>query len=825
MSPRRSTSWVRWLLRHPVWVVSASAVVFLVSVYLIAFKLPLRADFAALLPEDAPSVRDLRRLQDRVVAQDTVLVLVESTDPAARAQVAAAMAARARALPGDLVSAVEDDDKELREFLRANLHMLAPLADLEQARDALQQRIDAAKLEANPLFIDLDEEDDAAAGEPAAGEQELEDLRTKWRDIKERFERNGFISKDGTLQLVVVRSAFPRTDVAKGDRLVAALAAERAELERAHPGVEIGITGGVEETLIEHHALLRGVILSALITIILVPAVLLLFFRSLRLFVILMAVLIVGTAASLGAAALTVGHLNAATAFLGAIVAGNGVNYGIFLIARYNAERTRMDAEKAMIVAVHGTVRPTLVASLAAVVAYGALAVTDFKGFADFAIIGSTGMPLCWIATYALIPILVLRFAPRPMAPSKELLGRFQGWLLGFKHPIVVTMGVVAVTCVGLWISYRYVAADPFEYDLRNLRADTPSAEVSRAWLAKSDKAFGKGISGATFIAVDRADQVPRVVAALEKIDAGKPPEDRILGDIRSVLDLAPPVEEQAKKREVLGKIRELLEDDALEALEDADRAALDELKPPPPEELPTIDAEKLSPAVLGRLRERDNRVGLLISVRPGPSIDEWDGRELIRFAEAVRKVDLGGGEIVTTSGSSVIFADIINAIERDAPRVTLAAALGLILLVAVIGGGLRKSFATLAATAVGAVGLVALCALLDVRVNFLDFVALPITLGLGVDYAINIAHPQDGMTLNAKQMLRSAGASVFVCSLTTMIGYGSLLVSENLAIRSFGIASLIGEVSCVTAALIVVPALTLLKNGSAKRANGAVIG
>ncbi len=807
---------MRWVLRHPVAVVAASFVVLVISTYLIAFKLPLRADFAALLPEDAPSVRDLRRLQDRVVAQDTVLVLVESTDPKARAEVAAAMAARARSLPEDLVSQVEDDDRELRDFLRQNLHLLAPLADLEKAEKALRQRIEAAKLDANPLFINLDDEE--AAAEPAAGEKELDELRGQWRDIKARFERSGFVSADGTLQLVVVRSAFPRTDVARGERVVTALRAERTRLARTHAGVDVGITGGVEETLIEHHALLRGVILSALITIILVPAVLLLFFRSMRLFAILMAVLVVGTAASLGAAALTVGHLNAATAFLGAIVAGNGVNYGIFLIARYNGERVRHDAEEAMIRAVNGTVRPTLVASLAAVVAYGALAVTDFKGFADFAIIGATGMPLCWIATYALIPILVVRFAPRPLAPSKELLGRFQGWLLGFKHPIVVTMAVIAFTGGCLWISYRFVAADPFEYDLRNLRADTPSADVSRGWLAKSDKAFGKGISGATFIAVDRPEQVPQVVAALKKIDAGKKPEDRVLGDIRSVLDLAPP--DQDAKRAVLVAIRRHLEDDALEALSDEDRAALEELKPPA--ELPPIAAEALPPSVLGRLRERNQRVGLLISVRPGPSIDEWDGRDLIRFAEAVRRIELPGGEVVTTSGSSVIFADIISAIERDAPRVTLAAAIGLLLLVAVIGGGTRRSIATLSATAVGAIALVATCALLDIRVNFLDFVALPITLGLGVDYAINVAHPQGG-AINAKQMLRSAGASVFVCSLTTMIGYGSLLVSENLAIKSFGIASLIGEVCCVTSALIVVPALTLLRNGNHQREGATV--
>jgi predicted RND superfamily exporter protein len=51
------------------------------------------------------------------------------------------------------------------------------------------------------------------------------------------------------------------------------------------------------------------------------------------------------------------------------------------------------------------------------------------------------------------------------------------------------------------------------------------------------------------------------------------------------------------------------------------------------------------------------------------------------------------------------------------------------------------------------------------------------------------------------------------VCSLTTMIGYASLIVSENLAIRGFGIASLIGEVTCVLTALVLVPALLSLRN------------
>ena len=61
---------------------------------------------------------------------------------------------------------------------------------------------------------------------------------------------------------------------------------------------------------------------------------------------------------------------------------------------------------------------------------------------------------------------------------------------------------------------------------------------------------------------------------------------------------------------------------------------------------------------------------------------------------------------------------------------------------------------------------------------------------------------------------LRSTGGTVLVCSLTTVIGYLSLMVSDNLSIRGFGLASLIGEVTCMIAAFVIVPALIALRLG-----------
>jgi len=170
------------------------------------------------------------------------------------------------------------------------------------------------------------------------------------------------------------------------------------------------------------------------------------------------------------------------------------------------------------------------------------------------------------------------------------------------------------------------------------------------------------------------------------------------------------------------------------------------------------------------------------------------------------------GDETLTTAGGSVLFADVLVQIQEDGPIVTIVAALGIILMVVLVVGRSRRGFAVLAATFAGSIGMIAVCAAMGLKINFLDFVALPITLGLGIDYAINVAHRQDTDAVHDPiATLRTSGSAVFVCSLTTMIGYGSLLVSENLAIRGFGAASLIGEVTCVLTALVLVPALLVV--------------
>src|SRR6185369_9420972 len=113
-----------------------------------------------------------------------------------------------------------------------------------------------------------------------------------------------------------------------------------------------------------------------------------------------------------GLTRLLVGHLNTSTAFLGSVVAGNGINFGVILMARYFEERRDRGAshEEALAAALGRTALPTLVASAAAGAAYLSLTITTFRGFSEFGVIAGTGMACCWTASFVVLPALLTFF-------------------------------------------------------------------------------------------------------------------------------------------------------------------------------------------------------------------------------------------------------------------------------------------------------------------------------------------------------------------------------------------------------------------------------
>lgn len=811
----RSRAYPAWIARHHRIVILVSALLAVAGAAL-ASTLPLRTDFAWLLPDGQPSVVALRALTARKTSSAVIEIGVASPKAETTRRFAADLAAALRQkMPPELLDELDEDDADIRRFVWQNRHLYAPRADLEVALEALKQRI------ARTAGFDLGL-DDPATERAEADEKRLAALRAELSKLRATTQRDpGYLGEDGRLRMLVLRCRFGDTEPEKGAETLRRLSAIVAELgpERYDPALEIGWAGDVVSGAREHDLVLRDVVTSTALCLLLVASVLLLYFRAPRAVLALCLALAVGCCVTFGFTRLWIGHLNTSTAFLGSVVAGNGINFGIILMARYFEERRRRQAphEEALAIALGQTLIPTLVASAAAGAAYLSLTITTFRGFSEFGIIAGSGMIFCWIASYVLLPALLTFFDRRaplvkqigaaPQAAETPWVARRPRALAALALAVVViTTGLSVRGALQLW-------GNPFEDDLTVLRSRShPTSAVGR-WSKRLDAAFGRDQSGGFYIGVQRVEDVGEVVRALRSAEKDLPPEARQIGKIDAITEILPGnAEEQQEKIRLLGELRGLSDRIAKRLDPGSDEAKLlAELRPP--ESLAPIGFEDLPERVRRAFTENDGRRGLILVVHPGPGFENKTYTGLRRAVAPLTALRLPPAIAATAqiSGSEVIFVEMMDAVEAQGPRAALlsfALVLGLLLLAFGLRAGLGL---TTFALFVGVFGMFGLMSLLGVRLNFLNYIAVPITIGIGVDYPFNIVARlrQEGFA-PSRGVLRTAGA-VAVCSLTTMIGYAVLLVADTGAIRSFGAAAVLGELTTISAALVVVPALVLV--------------
>src|SRR5262249_46931815 len=270
-------------------------------------------------------------------------------------------------------------DADARRFAWQNRFLYASIDDLVDARDALREHIRAAKLKGNPLYVDLEDEPDR---DPAPDERTRR-LRDKIADAERAKDApSALVSKDGRVQLVLVRTPFAAAEVSQGSALVAELDAAATEARRVAPGAAVGLTGDVITTMHEHRSILEGMVLATVLTVVVVGAGLLLYYRTAIGVLCLLWALAVSAVATFAFSWAAIGHLNLATAFFSSIIVGNGINFGLILLARYGEERRHgRRGVDALAQSIGGTAAGTLTAALTAAVAYGSLVVTQFRGF------------------------------------------------------------------------------------------------------------------------------------------------------------------------------------------------------------------------------------------------------------------------------------------------------------------------------------------------------------------------------------------------------------------------------------------------------------
>jgi uncharacterized protein len=826
--------YVRFLSRHDTAICAAALVLFVLAL-LTASRLRLRSDFRELLPQEDPELKQLERIGDRVGGRSTLVVAVEGPDPAANERFAEALVANLQPLVGRDLRAIDYRPDAAKPFFERNKLLYADLIDLRRADDDLKKLLLSKK---NPAFVAFADEDlGEKKDDPAA------DLRQLKRDIErrrgpDRFPHGYYESADRKLLAIVTWTNSSGTGDLSGFKIRDDV---QRVIEQTNPArfgpVRAEITGDVASAIEEHDALKSDIEWVSLFCTVAVLLVITLYYRGVIALTYIFFPTLLGVAAAFAVAALTIGYLNTNTAFLGSIILGNGINFGIILLARYREQRIRQPQEsvaEALEIALRTTARPTLTAALAAAIAYGSLALTRFRGFQQFGQVGGVGMVLCWLFTYSYCPALVCLWerlykskAPLVRPPRKRL--RLAEAIIANQRALLAAIGVLSVLAV---VFLAPVVGHPFEYDFSKLRNQQSRKHGAGDLYVRVGRIFPQDLAPTGIALLPTAeDALPFRDALLTKdcmvglrhahdpraadpeklhalcaarVAAGEP-TGGLLSSVSTAQAYLP--KDQEAKLAVIADLRRRLADPAVELLDPEQRKELDAWAPPA--DLRPLSIHDLPEPIARRFREVDGTLGRIALIYPIRAWANWDGHELMRMADTFKDIRLPNGDVVSAAGNSTMFAAMLRSISRDGPLATEVALMGVVILVVILFRNLRSSLLVLASLLAGMLWMAGAAAAIGLKLNFLNFVALPITLGIGVDYAVNIVARLGIETAATRaRALAETGSAVALCSLTTIIGYSSLFIASNGALRSFGKLADLGEVGCLLAALLFVPSM-----------------
>jgi predicted RND superfamily exporter protein len=787
-----------------------------------ASKLRLVTDFSSLLADDQPSVIELHRILKHIRGLSNVFVVLEGDDPTTLRHVADVLEPRLRAIGNPYVARARSGVQDARRFLmpRAGLYMTD--ADLDDFEQRLTEQEQAAFRKRIGADLDDDEQDKPAA---PLGADEIEKRLKEKLGGAANYPDGYYLGRTpgGWAQVIALKAAVATGDLKLGretlDRVQAVVVPTLAELGMTDR-VKAGYAGDLVTGMAEYELVRRDVVDVGGVGIALVLLVLIVFFRTPLPLVALGTTIGVGCALTFGVTELVLGHLNVATAFLFSIVAGNGINFGIIWMSRYLEERRPgRSIPGAIVRAMDRTYGATLTAAGAAATAYAALGISNFRGFRHFAIIGAAGMALCWLVTYTLLPAIVVlleRMRNRWKRPRRKRRRGTYGsgvftplewpavWLVR-RAPFTTMVVTLALGLAGGIVGGRYLLRGALEYDMHRLRSDPDTTSDLYRVSHIAHEILSSGGSASMIVLTDDPRDTPVLAAVLRQKRDSVPRAERPFEDVHTIDDLVPPnqTERLARVRKLARRMARAHERGGI------DDATWERTAPllPGPDVVPFGVAD-LPFELREPYTEKDGRIGRILYVEATAGQSDSNLHYLLRWADAFRSTRLPDGRIVHGSGSPVIFADLLRSTLVDMPRSVLLSLVFTALSVGLFFRRLRGTALVLGTLALALAWMIGAMAVASVRLSFINMIALPITFGIGVDYPVNIA----GRYLNDTRAgilaaVQGTGGPVTLCSLTTSLGYIALLRAHNQAVRSLGAVAVLGEVTCLAAALLFLPA------------------
>jgi uncharacterized protein len=185
------------------------------------------------------------------------------------------------------------------------------------------------------------------------------------------------------------------------------------------------------------------------------------------------------------------------------------------------------------------------------------------------------------------------------------------------------------------------------------------------------------------------------------------------------------------------------------------------------------------------------------------PAVDIWERDGAFRFVDELRRVD------PEVTGTPVITYEAIRLMERAYIQGTIYAVVLVSALTALIVRRVRETLLALLPLGLGILWTVGLMYFLNLKFNLGNVFGLPLILGAASEYGLTIMlRFMEDQEHGGPLVARSTLMGVFVSGLTTIVGFGTMMMAQHRGIFGLGLLLTLGSAVSLLASLVVLPVL-----------------
>ncbi|MEX2112580.1 MAG: MMPL family transporter [Pirellulales bacterium] len=647
------------------------------------------------------------------------------------------------------------------------------------------------------------------------------------------------LTKQGQLGFVLLRLAHGDDSFNRCSEATDALRELIAEVQIRHPQTKIGLTGLPIMENDEMRSSQSSMFWASLVSMVGVSLLFVAGFGGIRHALLANLILLVGMAWAFGYVTLTVGHLNILSVSFTVTLIGIGIDFGVYYVARYLQLRgEQKECREALLETARGAGPAITAGALTTSIAFFAAGLTSFKGVAELGLIAGGGILLCALAELALLPAAILLIdrsgwgvkMPRPLPVHRCLTPLFKVP----RFTLLVTLAFTAVASLGLGRLW-------YDNNLLNMQAaGLESVQLEKKLLAECNQSVWYALSiadsreellarKAKFLKLPSVERTEEIVSLLPVDPELKQPIiERIQQRLVSLPERPPliTVERPENLGQVLGQVQQALaggrtDEKSVRQLE----LVRDHLR-----RMPLADCyaqisrfqQEMAGDLLSRLhilKGIANPEPPALADLPSSLVDRfvgqhgkhllkiygrgdiWDSAALEHFVHDVRTVD------PHVTGNPLQAHEASLEMKRSFQEAAVYALLAILGVLVLDFKSMRYALLAILPLSVGLLQTFGLLGLLNIPLNPANLIALPLIMGIGVDYGVHIVHEFRERS-GPYRMSPAAGVAVLVDALTTLVGFGSLMIATHQGLQSLGRVLTLGVTCCMFTSMVMLPAL-----------------